>query len=145
MFNGTLMGAAKLPFKVRYGSERNFINSSKSVWNRFGTEFIKFSRMVRNPRSFRFIRVTKHYEMYMYMYVLQTASIVGLARNSKLSGIPEIVRYGSVSDIPIPNRIPEFRRPLHVNTGRSICDNCRRLKRTRAVKDGQRDTMHAGI
>ena len=30
----------------------------------------------------------------------------------------------------------------HVNTGRSICANCGRVKPTQAVKDGQQDTMH---
>ena len=84
---------------------------------RISSEFNKFCATVQNPSFVCVIRVTKNFEI----CVLQAASIVGLSpaflaaflepsffRNSRNSS----VRHGSVSEIPIPNRILEFRRPL---------------------------------
>ena len=106
------LGSAELPFKARYGLEWNVENYSESVW--YG-----MCQIPRNGSNSKFVCVlcvTKH----CGMGVLQVASIVGLLpafleafhEPTYSEFQKEFGWHRSISEIPILNRVSDFRRPL---------------------------------
>ena len=107
----------------KFGMVRN--RMLKILWNRFGMEFIKFRGMVRHwfgiksrlrPRNETLWNVCAAGGQHSWTFTSLFGSLswTDFSRNFRIFRNSRncLVRHSSVSEILIPNRISEFRRPL---------------------------------